>query len=398
MDYTTKRAELIAEARKIVNAAEAESRSLSAEEALRFDAAMAQADKVKEDGDRATELARAEAAQAEAAEARAQSIASQRRTEPEIRSARPQGRQTDEYRGAWTRYLRVGLAGMLPDEVRALQVGTNSEGGYLTESVLERKFVASLDSANVMRGICTVLTAGSDRLIAVESSAGSAAWTSEEAAYTESDSAFDQKSFDGHKVGTIMKVSEELLQDSVFDVGAYVAETFGRRIGVAEEAAFVSGNNSGKPNGVFTAASTGVTAASASAITSDEVIDLYHSLSSAYRSKAAWLMADATAKVLRKLKDGNSQYLWQPGLQAGEPDMLLGKPVYTSAGAPAIASGADVICFFDPSYYYIIDRGALSVQRLNELYAANGQVGFRGWHRTDGDLVLGDAARVLTMG
>ncbi|MCX4325494.1 MAG: phage major capsid protein, partial [Lachnospiraceae bacterium] len=154
----------------------------------------------------------------------------------------------------------------------------------------------------------------------------------------------------------------------------------------------------GKPLGVLAAtggAETGVTAASATAVTADELMDLYYSLKSPYRKKSVWVLNDSTIKAIRKLKDNNGQYLWQPSLAAGTPDMILGRPIKTSAYMPAIAAGAKTIAFGDFSYYWIADRQGRSFKRLNELFAATGQVGFLASQRVDGKMILAEAVKVL---
>ena len=140
----------------------------------------------------------------------------------------------------------------------------------------------------------------------------------------------------------------------------------------------------------------GVTAASATAITADELIDLYYSLKTPYRKNAVWILNDATVKAIRKLKDNSGQYLWQPSLTEGTPDKLLGRPVYTSAYMPTAAAGAKTIAFGDFKYYWIADRQGRSFRRLNELYATTGQVGFLGSQRVDGKLILSEAVKVLS--
>ena len=229
-------------------------------------------------------------------------------------------------------------------------------------------------------------------------SKGTASWIDEEGAYTESDDSFGQVSIGAYKLGTMIKVSEELLNDSVFDLESYIAREFARRIGTKEEEAFFTGDGTGKPLGILAAsggAETGVTAASATAVTADELIDLFYSLKSPYRKNAVWVLNDSTIKAIRKLKDNNGQYLWQPSLVAGTPDTILGRPVKTSAYMPAIAAGAKTIAFGDFSYYWIADRQGRSFKRLNELYAANGQVGFLGSQRVDGKMILPEAVKVL---
>ncbi len=139
----------------------------------------------------------------------------------------------------------------------------------------------------------------------------------------------------------------------------------------------------------------GVTTAGATAITVDEVLDLFYSLKAPYRNKAVFLMNDATVKAIRKLKDGNGQYLWQPSLQASTPDTILNRPLYTSSYVPTIASAAKTIAFGDFSYYWVADRQGRIFKRLSELFAVTGQIGFVATQRVDGKLILPEAIKVL---
>ena len=307
------------------------------------------------------------------------------------------GRASDEYRTSFWDMMRSKAP--LPSVVNALQEGTDSEGGYLVPDEYERTLVETLEEENVFRQLAKVIrTSSGDRKIPVVATKGTASWIDEEGAYTESDDSFGQVSIGAYKVGTMIKVSEELLNDSVFDLESYIAKEFARRIGAKEEEAFFTGDGSGKPLGVLAAtggAETGVTAASSTAITADELMDLFYSLKSPYRKKAVWVLNDSTIKAVRKLKDSTGQYLWQPSLMAGTPDTLLGRPVKTSTYMPVIAAGAKTIAFGDFSYYWIADRQGRSFKRLNELYAANGQVGFLGSQRVDGKLVLSEAVKIL---
>ena len=306
-------------------------------------------------------------------------------------------RASDEYRTNFWNMMRSKTP--MPQVVNALQIGTDSEGGYLVPDEYERTLVETLEEENVFRQLAKVIrTSSGDRKIPVVATKGTASWIDEEGAYLESDDSFGQVSIGAYKVGTMIKVSEELLNDSVFDLEAYISREFARRIGAKEEEAFFTGDGSGKPLGVLAAtggAETGVTAASATAITADELIDLFYSLKAPYRRNAVWVLNDSTIKAIRKLKDNQGQYLWQPSLTAGAPDLLLGKPVRTSAYMPAIAADAKTIAFGDFSYYWIADRQGRSFKRLNELYAATGQVGFLASQRVDGKLVLPEAIKVL---
>ena len=132
-------------------------------------------------------------------------------------------------------------------------------------------------------------------------------------------------------------------------------------------------------------------------ITADEVIDLFYSIKAPYRKNAVWVLNDSTVKAIRKLKDANGNYLWQPALTANTPDTLLGRPVYTSSFVPTIAASAKTIAFGDFSYYWIADRQGRIFKKLSELYAANDQTGFVATQRVDGKLILPEAIKVLEM-
>ena len=307
------------------------------------------------------------------------------------------GRASDEYKGSFWNAMRVKAP--MPSVLNALQEGTDSEGGYLVPDEFERTLVEALEEENVFRTLAHVIrTSSGDRKIPVVASKGSANWVDEEGAYQESDDAFSQVSIGAYKLGTMIKVSEELLADSVFDLEAYISKEFARRIGAREEESFFNGDGKGKPLGILAAkdgAEVGVTAASATAITADELIDLFYSVKSPYRKNAVWVLNDATVRLIRKLKDANGQYLWQPALREGEFDTILGKKIYTSPFMPTAAAGAKTILFGDLSYYWIGDRQGVAFKRLNERYADMGQVGFLASKRVDGKLVLPEAVKVL---
>lgn len=310
------------------------------------------------------------------------------------------GRASDEYKKAFWNAMRTRAGEGLDPTVRnALQIGTDTEGGYLVPDEFEKTLVETLEEENVFRRLANVITTASgDRKIPVVASKGTASWIDEEGAILESDDSFGQVSIGAYKLGTMIKVSEELLNDSVFNLENYISREFARRIGNKEEDAFFTGDGSGKPTGLLAAtggAQLGITAASATAITIDEVLDLFYSLKAPYRNKAVFAMNDATVKAIRKLKDGQGQYLWQPSLQAGTPDTILNRPLFTSAYIPTIASTAKTIIFGDFSYYWIADRQGRVFKRLNELYAATGQVGFVATQRVDGKLILPEAIKVL---
>jgi HK97 family phage major capsid protein len=307
------------------------------------------------------------------------------------------GRASDEYKKAFWNAMRS--KNPRQDVLNALSIGEESEGGYLVPDEFERTLIQTLEEENIFRKLAKIIqTSSGDRKIPIVVTKGTASWLDEGEDYDEDDVVFGQASIGAYKLGTMIKVSEELLNDSVFNIEEFISTEFARRIGAKEEEAFLVGDGEGKPTGIFATtggAQVGATAAANNAITADEVIDLVYSLKSPYRKNAVFILNDATVKVLRKLKDGQGQYLWQPSLTAGTPDTLLNRPVYTSAYAPTIAAGAKTIAFGDFKYYWIADRQGRSFKRLNELYATTGQVGFLGSQRVDGKLILPEAIKVL---
>ena len=306
------------------------------------------------------------------------------------------GRATSEYRKAfWNAMRGRQLAGVQ----NALQIGTDSEGGFLVPDEFEQTLVQALEEENVIRQLANIITTSSgDRKIPVVATKGTASWVDEEGAIPESDDTFGQVSLGAYKLATMIKVSEELMSDSVFDLESYIAQGFAGRIGNREEEAFITGDGSGKPTGFLAdtgGGQIGVTANGAAAITLDEVLDLYYSLKAPYRRKATFVMNDATIKAIRKLKDGNGQYLWQPSVKEATPDTILSRPLVTSAYMPTIEAGAKTMAFGDFSYYWIAERQGRVFKRLNELYAQTGQVGFLATQRVDGKLILPEAIKIL---
>ena len=305
------------------------------------------------------------------------------------------GRATDEYKRAFWNNMRNRNSYEIQN---ALSIGTDSEGGYLVPDEYEKKLVEALEDEVFFRSLATVIkTSSGDRKIPIVTSKGEAAWIDEGGQFPESDDSFGQTSIGAHKLATMIKVSDELLNDSVFNIEQYISKEFGRRIGTKEEEAFFIGDGTGKPIGIFNktgGAETGVTAAS-TGITFDDVMDLYYSLRAPYRNKATWILNDSTVKAIRKLKDGNGNYIWQPSVREGEPDRILNRPYRTSIYVPELAAGNRVMAFGDYSYYWIADRQGRSFKRLNELFATTGQVGLLTSERVDGKLILYEAVKTL---
>ena len=315
-------------------------------------------------------------------------------TKPQGAPAEKLGRASDAYREDFGLALRGR-----PLVHNVLSVGVDADGGYLVPEEFEKQIVDGLKEANVVRTLAKTITTQAERKIPIAVGHSVAQWTEENAAYTESNPTFGQKQIDAYKLTDLIRVSTELLQDSAFPLEPYIRDEFVRAFGVAEEEAFCVGNGTKQPTGIFTAngGEVGVTAAGATAITVDELISLIYSLKSPYRRNAKFFMHDSTVALIRKLKDGNGAYLWQPSIQQGEPDKLLGYPLYTSPYVPQVAAGDLTVAFGDFKNYWIADRAGRTVQRLNELYAGNGQVGFIATERVDGKVILPEGIKLLKM-
>ena len=301
-------------------------------------------------------------------------------------------------------------------EVRdALSVGVDQNGGFTVPDEFERQLIQGLEENNIFRTLAhTIHTNSGTRTIPIATDSGSASWIEEGAAIQESDMSFAQETLSAYKLGCMIKVSNELLNDSAFDIASHIARRFGVRFGNAEEDAFINGTGPSanpqttpsQPTGILTSltSTAGNTTAYADAVHFDNIYKLYYSLKSPYRRNASFLCNETLLLQLMLLKDGNDNYIWKPGLEIGKPDTILGRPIYTSGYMPAIEGtatkdkGKKVLLFGDFSYYWIADRQNRTLKRLNELYAVNDQVGFIGTQRVDGKLILPEAMQVMALG
>lgn len=305
------------------------------------------------------------------------------------------GRASNAYKEDFDRHLRGKT--LLHN---VLSTSPDTDGGYLVPTDFEHDIVTALEEENVIRKLAKVITTQHERKIPIATGHSVAQWTAENAAYQESNPTFGQKQIDAFKLTDLCRVSVELLQDSAFEIDKYLMNEFARAFGIAEEQAFCVGTGTNQPTGIFTAngGTVGVTAAANNAITADELINLVYALKSPYRRNAKFLMNDATISAIRKLKDLNGAYLWQPSVQAGQPDRLLGYEIYTSPYVPTMAADALCVAFGDFKNYWIGDRAGRTVQRLNELYATNGQIGYVATERVDGKVILPEGIQLLKMG
>ena len=299
------------------------------------------------------------------------------------------GRSSDEYRKAMLNALRSNFRQVS----NVLQEGVDADGGYLVPDEYDRRLIDVLEEENIMRRLATRITTSGEHKINIAAAKPAAAWIEEGGALTLGDATFDQKILDAHKLHVAIKVTEELLYDNVFNLENYILTQFGKALANAEEDAFLNGNGTGKPTGIFDGTGGGhLLTTLTAALKSDDMLDLVYGLKRPYCKNASFIMNDATLPSLRKLKDNNGAYIWQPAYQAGEPDRILGYKVETSAYAPK-----DGIAFGDYSYYNIGDRGSRSFKQLNELFAGNGMVVFVAKERVDGKLVLPEAVQIMKL-
>lgn len=299
------------------------------------------------------------------------------------------GRASDEYRDAMISAMRSNFRNVS----NVLQEGVDADGGYLVPEEYDRRLIDVLDGENIMRGLATTITTAGQHKINIAATKPAAAWLEEGGALTFGDATFDQIYLDAYKLHVAIKVTEELLYDNAFGLENYIITQFGKALANAEEDAFLNGDGKGKPTGIFDKTKGGQIAGTlTAAIKSDDLIDLVYGLKRPYRKSASFIMNDATLASLRKLKDNNGAYIWQPSYKEGEPDRVLGYTVHTSSFAPTNA-----IAFGDYSYYNIGDRGSRSFGELRELFAGNGMIGFLAKERVDGKLVLPEAVKVLKL-
>lgn len=397
------RAALVTEQRRLIDSAEGENRDLTAEETQEYsrmdgelDSLDGRIERLRDHRERQRSLAEAEANRGGV-------------WNPAGDRDPDRGDEQRAYDRVFDRYLRVGMIDLNDEErtllrsgyrteedgeARDLSAGVGAAGGFTVPQGFYGKLVNKLEMQSMVRqsGATRIETTGGNTIPIPKITAHAAAvWATEGQVLAAADDTFGQVNLAAFKAVKLVKVSLELLEDSGVDIEGYIASEAGRAIGRLEGDAFATGasGSTTTPEGVVKKASIGVTTAAAGGliITADEFIDMVYSVSRPYRTGASWLMSDATVKLVRKLKDGQGRYLWQEALTKDEEATLLGYPVYVEPSIDAPGSAKDVATFGNHAGYFIRDVRALRIFRLNERYMDAGEVGFLGWHRTDGDLV-----------
>jgi len=387
LEMRRERAKLVKQARDILDKAEKENRDLTAEEKQQYDRIFADIDKLAERIEREEKLLNLE-----------------RLIETSTVKENPEGKREDIKKVAFRKWILDGWNALTPEETRALSFGTDASGGYL---VPPQEFIASLikkvDDAVYIRKYATKLTLTNAKNIGIptlETNPSDPEWTTELQTGSEDTAmAFGKREMAPNPLAKRIKISNKLLRFSAIPVEDLVRDRFAYKFSVALEKAYLTGDGTGKPLGLFVASNNGIPTSRdvvvgdpTNGITPDGLIDVKYALKAQYVSKAVWIMHRDIVKTIAKLKDNMGRYLWQTGLAGGQPDTLLDRPVIISEFAPnTIEDGAYVLLFGDLSFYYVLDSLDLQLQRLVELYAETNQIGYIARYEGDGAPVLAEA-------
>lgn len=395
-----KRAGVWSTMQSILDTAEEANRDLEGDERSAYDAAEKELDTLTEDIERQ-----------ERHEARSGKYDAPPSSTPEFRAGGDDDPEA-EYREAWVTYMRFGM-GELPieqrqvlrqgfdPETRAQSVGTNSAGGYTVPAGFREVIVERMKDFGAVRNVATVITTETGNPLpwpTLDDTGNVGALLAENTQISEQDIALGTAQLDAYKyTSKLTRVSLELLQDSAFDFGALVLRKHGERLGRITNQHYTTGTGSSQPNGIVTGATSGVTAAGVAAITADELIDLVHSVDPAYRARGQFMLSDTALKSLRKLKDSNGMYLWQPNVQAGVAASLFGYPYVINQDMAVPATGVKSVLFGDFEAGYVI-REVLGMQTVvfEERYLDYFQKAYTTFLRTDAEVQDSYAYRALT--
>jgi HK97 family phage major capsid protein len=400
------------EAKEILDAAERNDREMSGEEAEGYERRTAEVEAITREIDNREK--------AEELEAR---FATPQR-EPNLNGHTRAVETVTSYDVAFKRYLKYGMRSLdnaqqrvlndrmvslagpgfeITVEGRAIST-TGTAGGYMIPQDFYNDMVRVMKAFGAVRRVARVITTDSGASMpypVVDDTANVGAILAENTQVTEQDVAWTQKTLSAYMyTSKLVRSSLQLIQDSAFDVEGELRDMLGERVGRITNQHFTTGTGSAQPQGLTVGGTSGVTAASATAVTSDELISLAHSVDPAYRQsgRARWMMSDTALAAIRKLKDTTNQYIWQPGMQAGVPDTLFGYPIEINPDMPAMTTGLKPIAFGDFNEGYLIrEVRGFQVLRLDERYADYLQVGFLGFSRLDGQVRNAAAFRLLTL-
>lgn len=280
-----------------------------------------------------------------------------------------------------------------------LREGSLPQGGYLVPTELDAQIISALEDNNIMRKLCRVINTQSDHKINIVASKPAATWTAEGESLNFSDETFSQISLEAYKLSIGLKISNELLQDSYYDIEAHIVTECSNALANSEEQAFLLGDGNGKPTGLLTSVDTisdAVITTEGTEITCDDLIALEYKLPRPYRKNACFVTSDSAMAQIRRLKDSTGNFIWTPALAEGENSRLLGYPIHTSQFMPPPLSGALAVVFGDmQAAYTIADRGNRTIQSLRELFAVEDLSAFILRERIDGKITDANAVKAL---
>lgn len=313
--------------------------------------------------------------------------------QPETRAEAKAQDEQKRYTEAFERFLRKPMSELDAQTRAVLNTGTGSEGGYVVPVEYFRTVIERLSQINVMRQYITVLPTESTTQLPLDASDPTFAEVAENGAYGDTDVSFGQKTLNAYKLGGIIKTSDELMMDAFINLEQYLTGKIATGLSDVEDARIATGTGSGQGEGITVGGTQGKLTASGTTVTIDEMLDLEYSLKAAYRNRGTFLMNSSTELVLRKIKDNDGQYLWQPAVTLGAPNTFDGKPVVINESMPDLGLNNKFAAFGDLSYFVMADRGNMEIKRLNELYAANGQTGWRVSKRYDCKVTQSEAIK-----
>ena len=329
-----------------------------------------------------------------------------RLAELEKKTNRPNGGKKDDEdeavkaeKKSFATYLRRGEKGMPEEELKALTISNDEQGGYLAPAEMSTEFVRDLVEYSPIRSVASVRNIASPSVrYPKRTGITNAQWEGEGEDAEESTVTFGQLEVPARKLMTFVDISNELLADSggtaEQEVRLALAEDFGKK----EGSAFVKGTGANDPEGLMTNGDIQHTLnGHATVLAADPLITLMYALPAMYRNRGSWMMNGTTLATVRKLKDGDGRYLWQPSYQAGEPETLLGRPVVEAVDMPDIASGEFPVLYGDFSAYRIVDRLAMSILVNPYLLATKGLTRIHATRRVGGRVLQAARFRKLKM-
>lgn len=392
---------LVTDIRATIDTAETEKRALSQEEKN----SVAEMEKRADELDKSIELEQRQLdRERKMGEIDAKPIGEQRGEEQEDKSK--------EYRSAFGKYLKDGERARYSDaELRAIQADNEATGGmFMAPNVFVNEVIKAADDNLVIADLARVFNIGTASGLgapSLDSDVDDADWTPEIKTVTETgDPKFGKRELTAHQLTKLVKISNKLLSGSGFNIEGFIQERLGYKFGITQEKTFMTGHGAQQPLGLFTASNDGISIAydvstgnTGTAVTFDGLMEALYDLKEGYQSNSTWLFHRSAIKNIRKIKNGEGNYIWQSAVTGGNPAMILDRPYRTSEYSPnTFTTGKYVGIIGDFKYYWIIRRGVMAIQVLKELYALTNQTGYIGRLEVDAMPVLGEAFRRVKLG